>query len=286
MESQINNRSSNKSQLGLIDSRMPNTNSRHLRILLAEDNPVNQKLAIKLIEKHGHTVLIASNGQEVIEALEKDAFDIILMDVQMPIMDGLITTAKIREQEENSGQHIPIIAMTANSEEADIEQSRAVGMDGHLSKPLQTLDLFNEIDRLLPTSHADPVISFVPKEVQIKEQLDRAAIFRRFNEDVELMHDIVDMFLETYPQRMEEVREAIDAKDGDAISRSAHTLKGLIGIFTLKGAYEVAFQLEKIGEAKALTEAETAWLLLEDELKALSSLVALLKSEDYTKEIN
>jgi two-component system sensor histidine kinase/response regulator len=121
---------------------------RHLRILLAEDNEVNQLLTVRLLEKRGHTVVVAETGKAALSALEKQIFDIVLMDVQMPEMDGLKATIAIREGEKMSGNHIPIIAMTAHAMASDKENCLEAGMDGYLSKPLQAKDLFAAVESL------------------------------------------------------------------------------------------------------------------------------------------
>ena len=105
------------------------TLSQHYHILLAEDNPVNQTLGLRMLEKQGHTVVVVANGQEALTALTRESFDLVLMDVQIPIMDGFETTAAIRAQEERSGAHLPIIAMTAHAMQGDREQCLHVGMD-------------------------------------------------------------------------------------------------------------------------------------------------------------
>ena len=107
-----------------------------LRILLAEDNPVNQEVAVHLIERRGHSVIVAENGRQAIEAIERHKFDLVLMDVQMPEMGGLEATRIIREKEKGSGQHLPIIAMTAHAMQGDREQCLEAGMDGYLAKPI------------------------------------------------------------------------------------------------------------------------------------------------------
>ena len=119
-----------------------------LHILLAEDNAVNQKVAERLLEKHGHRVTVSSNGREALAALDREAFDIVLMDVQMPEMDGFEATAAIRAKESHTGGHIPIIAMTAHAMTGDRERCLAAGMDGYVSKPINAKTLFEAIEAL------------------------------------------------------------------------------------------------------------------------------------------
>jgi CheY-like chemotaxis protein len=123
-----------------------------LRILLAEDNSVNQVLAARLLGKRGHTVVIVANGIEALAALDDPGaagFDLVLMDVQMPEMDGLVATGIIRAGEKSSGAHLPIIAMTAHAMKGDEERCLAAGMDGYVSKPIEVERLFATIDRVL-----------------------------------------------------------------------------------------------------------------------------------------
>jgi two-component system, sensor histidine kinase and response regulator len=123
-----------------------------LRILLAEDNTVNQRLALRLLEKEGHVVVIAGDGAKALEALERAQFDLILMDVQMPVMDGVETTAAIREQERSNGAHIPIVAMTAHAMAGDRQRFLSLGMDGYVSKPINSRDLYDAIENIFASS--------------------------------------------------------------------------------------------------------------------------------------
>jgi two-component system sensor histidine kinase/response regulator len=115
--------------------------SARLRVLLAEDNAVNQRLAVRLLEKRGHHVAVAGNGREALDALEKENFDLVFMDVQMPEMDGLEATTIVREKEKNSGLHQAIIALTAHAMKGDREKCLAAGMDGYLTKPIRPQEL-------------------------------------------------------------------------------------------------------------------------------------------------
>jgi len=122
---------------------------RHLRVLLAEDNVVNQRVAVKTLEKFGWSVHVAGDGQEVLDILNKQAFDVILMDDQMPVLTGVEATQVIRREEKQTGQHIPIIAMTANAMSGDREKYLAIGMDGYVSKPIDRQVLHQEIVHLV-----------------------------------------------------------------------------------------------------------------------------------------
>jgi CheY-like chemotaxis protein len=122
----------------------------NLRILVAEDNPVNQAVARRLLQKRGHIVTTVNNGREALAAVEKETFDMILMDVQMPEMDGLEATRAIRAQERHSGGHLPIIAMTAHAMQGDRELCLAAGMDAYVSKPIAVHELLGAIDHVLP----------------------------------------------------------------------------------------------------------------------------------------
>ena len=122
-----------------------------LRILLAEDNRVNQRLAVGLLEKRGHAVVVAADGKQALAALEREPFDLMFMDVQMPEMGGFEATARIRDQEQKTGKHLPIIAMTAHAMKGDRERCLASGMDGYVSKPILAAELFRAIDEAMTT---------------------------------------------------------------------------------------------------------------------------------------
>ena len=122
------------------------------RVLLVEDNAVNQTLAIRLLERRGYVVTVAGDGREALSALEKDNFDVVLMDIQMPEMDGFEATAAIRDKEKHTGQHLPIIAMTANALKGDQERCLEAGLDGYIAKPIRTKELFAAIEAMLEHS--------------------------------------------------------------------------------------------------------------------------------------
>jgi CheY-like chemotaxis protein len=123
-----------------------------LRILVAEDNSINQMLAVRLLEKAGHSVAVANNGEEAVAAVARETFDLVMMDVQMPVMDGFEATARIRQQEKETGRHLPIVAMTAHAMKGDRERCLDAGMDGYVAKPVQREDLFAAIAAAVPTA--------------------------------------------------------------------------------------------------------------------------------------
>jgi CheY-like chemotaxis protein len=135
---------------GATASKAPNPTNSTLDVLLVEDNPINRRVAVRLLEKHGHTVVTANNGREALEVLERlgSTIGLILMDVQMPEMDGYQTTAAIRHKEKSTGAHLPIVAMTAHALDRDRERCLAAGMDAYLSKPIQTDKLYELVDRM------------------------------------------------------------------------------------------------------------------------------------------
>lgn len=120
-----------------------------LKILLAEDNLISQKLAVRILEKQGWKVTVANNGKEAVEWIEKNGFDLVLMDVQMPEMDGLEATKEIREKEKITGKHIPIVALTAHAFKEDEEKCLSAGMDGYTTKPIKIQELFKTIENIL-----------------------------------------------------------------------------------------------------------------------------------------
>jgi CheY-like chemotaxis protein len=133
----------------LVTRHSPREGGMPLHILLTEDNAVNQKLALRLLEKEGHLVVVAENGAQALKACRENTFDLILMDVQMPVMDGMEATAAIRQTEQVTGHHIPIIAMTAHAMAGDRERFLKAGMDGYVSKPIHAQELLETIESVL-----------------------------------------------------------------------------------------------------------------------------------------
>ncbi len=253
--------------------------ARSLRILLAEDNPVNQGLAVRLLEKRGHAVIVANNGKEALEALEKTdfkGFDVVLMDVQMPEMDGFEATAVIRDREKRSGGHQPIVAMTAHAMKGDKQRCLEAGMDGYVSKPIRATDLFKEIAEHVPSAAAPAQEPTKPAGPVPAEVLDRVALLERVDGDGDLLAEMVELFLSDYPQLLTAVRSAAAQGDAKALERAAHTLKGSVSNFAAPAATAAAFALECMGREGDLSKAVAGCEDLEREIEGLKPLLAEL----------
>jgi CheY-like chemotaxis protein len=153
---QILHRASRTKAMPLVTRHTLRENELRSRVLLAEDNALNQTLAVRLLEKRGYSVTVAGDGRAAVEAFEKGQFDVVLMDIQMPGMDGFEATAAIRAKEKLTGGHVPIIAMTAHALKGDQERCLSAGMDGYVSKPIRTSELFSTIENLLANKDATP----------------------------------------------------------------------------------------------------------------------------------
>jgi two-component system sensor histidine kinase/response regulator len=250
---------------------------RPLNILLSEDNPVNQKLAIRLLEKAGHRVTLASTGSEALAAWEDagvPGFDVVLMDIQMPEMDGMEATAAIRDREKSSGRHVPILAMTAHAMRGDKERCLASGMDGYVSKPIHPAGLFAEIERCLTASGRSNAMTEGPKEPG--ELIDRISLLERVEGDHELLAEMIHLFQEDVPNLLTAMRDALQRGDMPVLERSAHSLKGAAANLSAKPTAAAALLLEKDAKnkdaesaKKSLTEVERA---VEHLLPALAEL--------------
>ncbi len=254
------------------------TDGRSLRILLAEDNLMNQTLALRLLTKRGHNVTVTSNGGEALQKLEDagfHGFDVVLMDVQMPEMDGLEATAAIRACEKEFHTHIPIVAMTAHALKGDRERCLAAGMDGYVSKPIRAQTLMEEIERCLPeTRPAEPAAEPLAQQV-----LDAAALLERIEGDTALLADLARLFREESPKWLAAMRDAIDRGDAPTLERAAHTLKGSAGNLSAHRTAQAALRLEQLGREQNLAPAREALAQLEEEWKRLDPRLAELGQE-------
>jgi CheY-like chemotaxis protein len=229
--------------------------------------------------------MAVTTGREAVDLLDKDAAncDIVLMDVEMPDMDGFQATAIIREREKISGKHIPIIAMTAYAMKGDREHCLAAGMDGYVPKPIRHQDLFETIQTLVLDVPNIPIIA--PPEVPLVEVLDEALLVSHVDNDPQLLRDLVDLFMEECPRLVDEIRVALDRKDAKAVQRGAHSLKGSTGNLAAKNASEAALELETLAHTGDLAHAETALQELEHQLVCLKPALLALRAKTEKRAI-
>ncbi len=248
-----------------------------LNILVAEDTLFNQKFIRRLLDRWGHKATIVENGREACSAVSESHFDIVLMDVQMPEMDGFEATEKIREMENKTQTHVPIIAMTAHAMKGDRERCIEAGMDDYVPKPISSETLLNTINALVaqyPGGNAP--------EVESRDGLalfDRKALLQAFDNDWNFFMEVVDMFVADYPQMMMDIRKAISNADPSVLERTAHALKGMLGNFQVDASVQKAFTLERLGRDGSLENAEEIFDALADELARLEEMFVDMSQE-------
>ncbi len=252
-----------------------------LCILLVEDNHINQLMAKKTLEMFGHEVTIAENGREAVERVAKDAFDIVLMDGQMPVMDGLEATRIIRSRESKTGGRIPILAMTAHAMKGDRERFLSAGMDDYISKPIDPERLRKMLERWgkrrqremaeADRKGEDPecrdadVTDAVP--VNLEKALARACGDKAF------LEEMIHHFVGEINQQLERLESVLEAGDAGGLVRQAHSLKGSAATLGAAGVASVALQLEESGKREELSEGKTLLSKLADEMARLSDYV-------------
>lgn len=264
---------------------------RPLRILLAEDNAVNRQLAVQLLEKRGHTVDVAGDGREVLQVLDaigQDTLDVVLMDVQMPELDGLEATRMIRNRETQSGGHLPIIALTAHALKRDRERCFAAGMDGYVTKPLRAEEMFREIARCqaqyrpakapLAAARIEGPKPFTGRNGEAKV-LDRQALLDHVEGDTQLLAELVRLFVQDFPRQLTALRAAAQRGDAAAFAHEAHTIKGTLGSFAAPDAYAEALALEKMGREENLAHAAEACERLDRKIGILKPLLLEVSCE-------
>jgi CheY-like chemotaxis protein len=229
-----------------------------LQVLLAEDGIANQKLAVGLLERWGHRVTIANNGKEAVGLQQSQPFDLVLMDVQMPEMDGLEATRVIRDREQETGTHVPIIAMTARALKGDREKCLDAGMDGYVSKPVRKKELEDAIREFFPgpereTGDATAVVD--PGSDAGENAVNWEAALETVEGDRKLLQSVVEVVLQECPSLLDDLENAIRSDHGEAMKRAAHTLRGSMRLFDVPSITELTSDLESIGESGDLQRA-------------------------------
>jgi CheY-like chemotaxis protein/HPt (histidine-containing phosphotransfer) domain-containing protein len=246
---------------------------RPLHLLVAEDNPVNQKLVLRLLEKHGHTAEIAADGKAALAALERSTFDGVLMDIQMPEMDGLEVTRLYRARE-SAGQRLPIVAMTAHARAGDHLRCLEAGMDAYLAKPLDTAELLQVLaDVVAPRDRLPDRREPAPPTTASLQVLDEGIALERVGGDRQLLREIGGICVANFPGWLAEVRAALAARDAARLRRGAHTIKGAVASVGGVEAAAVAARLEERGRAALFDGAESDVAAVEQALDRLEHVL-------------
>lgn len=238
---------------------------RRLRVLVVDDNPANCLLAARILEKRGHVVVQVDNGKEALELAGREDFDVVLMDAQMPGMDGFQATAALRDMEKKTEKHLPVIALTASAMKGDRERCLAAGMDAYLSKPVNSHDL----ERLVETLGTDalPASAIVPAVVGDRTAVDFSVALARLENDKEILKEQMRMFLEDSPALLARIRSAIADAKPDELKIASHRLKGFAATFDAERVVQTALRLEELGGEKNLLDAATVYAELESNMR-------------------
>ena len=237
------------------------TAEKSLQILLVEDNAFNQKVAIGLLENRGHPVETAGDGRQALDLLAATDFDLALMDLEMAKMDGIEATRNIRARERSSGQHLPIIGLTAHTMKGDRERFLAAGMDGYVAKPVRPRELYEVVEGVAAMVEREEAAPPSPNTSGLPYHWETA--LERVGGKEDMLRDLAEMFFEECPRLIQQIREHIASENGAELRRVAHTLKGSAHVFGAEGAAAAAFRLEEMGQAGVLAGAVEALALLE-----------------------
>ncbi|QGJ71462.1 Hypothetical protein PBC10988_31670 [Planctomycetales bacterium 10988] len=282
--------------LGLSSARTrpkPSLSSREdtkqYKVLLAEDTEVNQQLAVRILERSGHRVVVASNGRMALEIWQQEPFDVILMDLQMPEMDGLEATEQIRSIERDKQlNRIPIIALTAHTMPGDRDRCIQAGMDAYLAKPIHPHELKALLSKVvsktsIPIDPRDPgesteVATSSDLMMPSDAFLELNTVLARLDGDFELLEELAQLFLNDSPQLMEQIEDAITVQDGQELTVRAHRLKGVVSNFEAHAAREAAEKLEEIGHRMDFVAAREAFREVSSEVQQLSEVLKNLRN--------
>jgi two-component system sensor histidine kinase/response regulator len=230
-------------------------------------------VAVQMLERRGHSVIVAENGRQALTAIERHKFDLVLMDVQMPEMGGLEATQLIRAKEKSAGGHLPIVAMTAHAMQGDRERCIAAGMDGYLAKPIDPKSFLQTVEGI---SQQVAQSEKGPQEASARDgngagrrALDVTALLKWFSGNRKLLRSIVKAFRDDCPRMMARIRSALAANDANSLADGAHALKGSVGNFGPTAALDTIREMEKIARQGKLDGAWELYATLEDEIALL-----------------
>jgi two-component system sensor histidine kinase/response regulator len=273
----LGTRTSGSAQNALVTRHSLREKRGRLRVLLAEDNAVNQLVALRLLEKEGHTVTVTANGKKALEALERDAYDVILMDVQMPEMNGWEATRAIREQEKTTGGHIPIVAVTAHAMKGDQERCLTAGMDYYLTKPLRTADLLTILESIMNDISKPHPAAEQSSQRPTSDAIDLAGALERLGGNRTLFDELTHVFEEECPKTVEGMRRAIASRDGKSLEHLAHTLKGSSASVGGLAVSQAAAEIERLAQSENLDNTREQFSVLQDEIERMFSQFEVLR---------
>jgi CheY-like chemotaxis protein/HPt (histidine-containing phosphotransfer) domain-containing protein len=247
---------------------------RPLRVLLAEDNEFNQEVVLHLLGRQGHKVQVARDGREALAALDEGPFDLLLLDVHMPELDGFRVIEALRQREQGTGRHLPVIALTARAAPGDRARCLQAGMDDYLAKPLHAADLLAAIERALAGRPAPPPAA----DERPAALLDAATLLRACGGSAELLRKMTQSFRAVLPDHLAAVAAAVRDRDAAGLRETAHRLSGLVSTFS-SAAGALARGLEQRGADGRLDAADVALAQLTDLLQQLAPRVEQLTIE-------
>jgi two-component system sensor histidine kinase/response regulator len=250
---------------------------RALSILVADDSVINQKIVSWFLEGRGHRVSTVRNGREAVAVLKERCFDIVLMDVEMPEMDGFEATALIRASESIGGWRTPIIAMTAHAMKSDRDRCLEADMDGYVCKPVTPAELFLAVDNATASTGVQC------DNASHAEAIDWADVLELTGGDREFLAELISLFLDQKTQLLEEIRAAVRTANSSKLEHAAHALRGAVGNFSQKGAYDAAFRLEKLARSQRLSGAEETLADLENGMNRLQISLKSWVTTEFAK---
>jgi signal transduction histidine kinase/CheY-like chemotaxis protein len=252
-----------------------------LHILLVEDFEVNQQLVVRLLEKYGHRVDIASNGKEALEAFQRDTFDAVLMDVQMPVMDGLEATQRIRKLGNPKQAGIPIIALTAHALRGDRERFLQAGMDDYVAKPLEAKKLLRTIYRLTSESVTENDSTKNENQDSRFELINLRHALQMMDNDEKILRAGCKIIVDKIPSKIDELNQAVFQKDMKTVERTAHAIKSAAKSIGAERAAETAYRMELAGKAKNIEESEHLMLAVQNEFREVLAEIERALSQDH-----
>jgi two-component system, sensor histidine kinase and response regulator len=250
-----------------------------LRILLVDDNAFNQKVGQLKLEKEGHAVQVVGSGRAALAALQRGTFDLVLMDMQMPDMDGAEATALIRSREEASGSHVPVIALTAHAMKGDRERCLAAGMDGYATKPIREHELREEIRAVLPMLPRPAEEASATAEAPAAVTFDQTAVLARVGGNLETLRNLAGVFREDAAHLLGEIKAAVRTRDTTRLSPAAHTLRGMVSFFGATAAADATVRLEALAPDDDWAGAEEIAAGLAREVGQIESILGTLFAE-------